>query len=153
MIARSTAKNPPNFVFRHELWNSVSFHKNRNKKGGNSNWKKNREISEWKAETHTWKLNWHVSTLTEVFLKQKWINVWEHTVKIVPCDNLGFPFYSYFCINHTLSYHMVSFVLLHVFFILLCIFILLLFPDHGYILPQTSLLVTVTLHQLYSVFT
>ena len=50
-------------------------------KRGNS---KNEEVSRWKAQIHTWKLNWYVLTLTEVFLNQKRINVYEHTVKMVP---------------------------------------------------------------------
>ena len=34
-------------------------------------------------ERHTWKLYWYVSTITDVFLNLKKINVCEHTVKMV----------------------------------------------------------------------
>ena len=53
------------------------------KERGKSYWK-NEEISGWKAHTNTWKLNWKVSTIRDVFLDQKRVNVCEHTVKMVP---------------------------------------------------------------------
>ena len=45
-------------------------------------------------ERHTWKLKLYVSTITDVFLNQKRINVCEHTAKMVPrgkIDILMFP--------------------------------------------------------------
>jgi hypothetical protein len=38
-------------------------------------------ISWWKAHINTWWLNWKVSTITDVFLDQKRVNVCEHMVK------------------------------------------------------------------------
>jgi hypothetical protein len=32
--------------------------------------KKYEEISRWKAHTNTWKLNWYISTITDVFFNQ-----------------------------------------------------------------------------------
>ena len=65
------------------------FIENYTKKGtkrGNTK-KKNEEVSRWKAQINqkrTQKLNWYVSTFTEVFLNQKRINVCEHTLKMAP---------------------------------------------------------------------
>ena len=42
---------------------------------------------EWKAHINTRKLHWNISTITDIFLDQKIVNVCEHMVKIVPCDN------------------------------------------------------------------
>ena len=55
---------------------------NRNKRG-NPYWKN--EISTWKAYIYTTRTHWNVSTLTEVFLHQKRINVREHTVNMASC--------------------------------------------------------------------
>ena len=40
------------------------------------------EISGWKAQINKPKLNWYVSTITDVFLIQKRVNVGEHTIKM-----------------------------------------------------------------------
>ena len=50
-------------------------------KRGNS-YRENEEVSGWKAQIHTPKPNWHVSTLTEVFFNQKLITICENTVKM-----------------------------------------------------------------------
>ena len=42
-----------------------------------------------------WKLNWYISTITDVFLNQKRVNVFKHTVKMAPCD----------CFIHTVFSH------------------------------------------------
>ena len=47
---------------------------------GNS-YQKNEEISGWKAHTNTLKLNWNILRITDVFLNQKRVNVYEHRVK------------------------------------------------------------------------
>ena len=59
------------------------------------NWKRkrnllpeNEEISGGNAHTNTWKLNWNVSTITDVFLDQKRVNVCEHTVKTASCGTV-----------------------------------------------------------------
>ena len=44
------------------------------------------EISGCKKQMNTHKLNWNVSTIRDVFLNQKRINVCERTVKMTPCD-------------------------------------------------------------------
>ena len=49
-------------------------------KRGNS-YQKNKEISRWEVQLNTWRLNWYISTLSEVFLNQKRINVFEQTAK------------------------------------------------------------------------
>ena len=48
---------------------------------------KNEEISGQKAHTNTQKLNWNVSTITDVFLNQKRVNVCEHMVKMAPSES------------------------------------------------------------------
>ena len=45
---------------------------------------KNEEISGWKAHINTRKLNWNISTITDVFLDQKRVNVCEHMIKTAP---------------------------------------------------------------------
>ena len=49
------------------------------KQRGNA--EKKEEISRQKAHTNTWKLNWNISTITDIFLDQKRVNVYKHTVK------------------------------------------------------------------------
>jgi hypothetical protein len=38
------------------------------------------------TKKRTWKLNWYILTITEVFHNQKRINVSRHTVKMAPCE-------------------------------------------------------------------
>ena len=53
------------------------------KERGNS-YRNNKEIFRWKTHINTWKLNWNVLTITDVFLDQKKVNVCELTVKMTP---------------------------------------------------------------------
>ena len=48
---------------------------------------KNEEISERKAHTNTWKLNWNILTITDVFLDEKRVNVCENMVKMAPHES------------------------------------------------------------------
>ena len=43
------------------------------------------QISSREAHTNTRKLNWNVSTITDVFLNQKKVNLCEYMVKMAPC--------------------------------------------------------------------
>ena len=45
---------------------------------------KNEDISREEAHTNTRKLNWYISTIADVFLDQKRVNVCEHMVKMAP---------------------------------------------------------------------
>ena len=53
------------------------------KERGNS-YQKNEEIYRQKAHTNTWKLSLNVSTIIDIFLDQKRVNVCEDTVKTAP---------------------------------------------------------------------
>ena len=50
---------------------------------------KNEEIFGSKKHVNTQKFHWNVSTITDVFLHQKRVNVCEHMVKMVSHDNFG----------------------------------------------------------------
>ena len=81
------------YLFLHSEWTSINKYKNVSCgmgkycstgntvigiKSENSYWK-NEEVSRWKAQKRAdAKLNWYISTLTEIFLNQKRINVCEH---------------------------------------------------------------------------
>ena len=41
-------------------------------------YRKNKEISRRKAHTNTWKFNWNVLMITDVFLNQKEVCMWTH---------------------------------------------------------------------------
>ena len=60
--------------------------------------KKNEEISRQKAHTNTWKLNWNVLTIPNVFLNQKRVNVCEHMVKKAPHESfpVSYPLWWHF---------------------------------------------------------
>ena len=62
---------------------------------GNS-YQKNEEISSWKAQINTQKLNWYVSTITNMFLNQNRVNICEYTVKMSPRSVRVSSFYPYF---------------------------------------------------------
>ena len=58
------------------------------KQRGNS-YRKNEEISRWKAYTNTWKFNWNILTITDVFLNQKRVNVCDHMIKMGKRESFG----------------------------------------------------------------
>ena len=50
---------------------------------------KNKETSGLNAYTNTWKLDWNILTITDVFLDQKRVNICEHAVKMaVTCVHI-----------------------------------------------------------------
>ena len=51
-------------------------------------YRKNEEISGWNTNINTWKLNWNVLRIIDVFLDQKRVKVCEHMVKMAPCVDL-----------------------------------------------------------------
>ena len=78
---------------RDSPWNGTSHHvvvilshtENRKRKG--KLLLKTEEISGRKAHTNTPKLNWNVLTITDVFLNQMRVNLFEHMVKTGPCES------------------------------------------------------------------
>ena len=48
---------------------------------------KNEEISGGKAHTNTQKLILFILTIIDVFLNQKRVNLYEHMVKLAPCES------------------------------------------------------------------
>ena len=56
---------------------------------------KNYEISRWKSYINTCKLKWNFSIITDIFLRQKRVNVWEHTLKMaLLCSHIFTLFWS-----------------------------------------------------------
>ena len=89
------------------------------------------EISRWKAHTNTWKLNWNVSMITDVFLDQKRVNVCEHMVKPAPQSRKTSMIVETFQLNFCVPFirRSLNFFLVRVFsfFFYFCIFFMLNF--------------------------
>ena len=64
-----------------EKYQSMDYTKKQEKKEETLT-EKNEEISGWKAHINTRRPTWNVSTITEVFLNQKRVNLCEHIVKM-----------------------------------------------------------------------
>ena len=63
-----------------EVWRTQKVGKERE-----NSYRKNEKISRWKAHTYPLrKVNWNFFTITDVFLNQKRVNVYEHKVKTAP---------------------------------------------------------------------
>jgi hypothetical protein len=73
------------------------------KERGNS-YRKNEEITRRKTHINTRKLNWNVSTITDVFLNQKRVNACEHTVTMASRNHVFIMVPSLPCVHiHFLS--------------------------------------------------